>query len=56
MPDPKTPSRLAQAAPLLAGARAIRHWRVISLLLFVVVMVLALMPRCPPSSRRAGTR
>jgi len=47
MPDPKTPSRLAQAAPLLAGARATRHWRVISLLLFVVVMVLALMPQVP---------
>ena len=47
MPDPKTPSRLAQAAPFVAGARATRHWRVISLLLFVVVMVLALMPQVP---------
>jgi len=45
MPDSKTPSR--RAAPLVAGALATRPWRVISVLLFVAVMVLALMPQVP---------
>lgn len=47
MPAPDTPSRLAHAAPLVAGARATRTWRKISALLFVVVMGLALMPQAP---------